>query len=81
MENVFQYCTNTKSSLTEEENIIRIEELKNMGYDKMLIGCLIGNPSNEFYKHMGGKLIKTRMFEKLQLLENVYYLKKYKKRK
>ena len=81
MENVFQYYTNTKSSLTEEENIIRIEELKNMGYDKMLIGCLIGNPSNEFYKHMGGKLIKTRMFEKLQLLENVYYLKKYKKRK
>lgn len=76
MENVFQYYTNTKSSLTEEENRIRIEELKNMGYDKMLIGCLIGNPSNEFYKHMGGKLIKTRTLEKLQLLENVYYFKK-----
>ena len=53
-----------------------IEELKRMGYDKMLIGCLDGNPSNEFYKHMGGKLIKTRIFEKLQLPENVYYFEK-----
>ena len=50
-----------------------IQELKNMGYDKMVIGCLNGNPSNEFYKHMGGKLIKARIFEKLQLPENVYY--------
>lgn len=53
-----------------------IEELKSMGYDKMIIGCLDGNPSNEFYKHMGGKLIKTRIFEKLQLPENVYYFEK-----
>ena len=53
-----------------------IQELKNMGYDKMVIGCLDGNPSNEFYKHMGGKIIKTRIFEKLQLPENVYYFEK-----
>ncbi len=53
-----------------------IQELKNMGYDKMVIGCLDGNPSNEFYKHMGGKLIKTRIFEKLQLPENVYFFEK-----
>lgn len=53
-----------------------IEELKSMGFDKMLIGCLEGNPSNEFYKHMGGKLIKTRIFEKLKLPENVYYFEK-----
>lgn len=53
-----------------------IEELKRMGYDKMIIGCLVGNPSNDFYKHMGGKLIKTRIFEKLQLPENVYYFEK-----
>ena len=53
-----------------------IEELKKMGYDKMIIGCLVGNPSNDFYKHMGGKLIKTRIFEKLQLPENVYYFEK-----
>lgn len=47
-----------------------------MGYDKMIIGCLVGNPSDDFYKHMGGKLIKTRIFEKLQLPENVYYFEK-----
>ena len=77
MENVFPHYTNTKSSLTDEEMLEHyIKLVKNMGYDKMLIGCLIGNPSNEFYKHMGGKLIKIRMFEKLQLLENVYYFKK-----
>ena len=53
-----------------------IKELKNMGYDKMVIGCLDGNPSNEFYKRMGGKLVKVRIFEKLKLPENVYYFEK-----
>lgn len=53
-----------------------IKELKDMGFNKMLVGCLDGNPSNEFYKHMGGILIKTRIFEKLQLPENVYYFEK-----
>ena len=53
-----------------------IKELKSMNYDKMVIGCLVGNPSNEFYKHIGGKFIKTRIFEKLQLPENVYYYEK-----
>ena len=50
-----------------------IEELKNMNCNEMLIGCLEGNDANEFYKHLGGKLIGTRIFEKLQLPENVYY--------
>lgn len=49
------------------------KELKNMGFDKMIICCLKGNPSNEFYKHIGGKYIKDGMYEKLQLPENVYY--------
>lgn len=53
-----------------------IQELKTMNFDKMVIGCLNGNPSNEFYKHLGGKFIKTRNFEKLQLPENVYYFEK-----
>ena len=53
-----------------------IKELKSMNYDKMVIGCLVGNPSNEFYKHIGGKFVKTRIFEKLQLPENVYYFDK-----
>lgn len=48
------------------------EELKKMGYDKMIIGCLDKNPSNEFYKYMGGKYIKTHIFEKLNLDENLY---------
>ena len=53
-----------------------IKELKSMNCDKMLISCLVGNPTNEFYKHIGGKLIKQRIFEKLQLPENVYYFEK-----
>ena len=44
-----------------------------MGYDKMIICCLVGNPANKFYEHIGGKYIKQRIFEKLQLPENVYY--------
>ena len=44
-----------------------------MNSNKMIIGCLAGNPTNEFYKHLGGKLVKTKMFEKLNLPENYYY--------
>ena len=50
-----------------------INELKNMGFDKMIIGCLEENKSNDFYKHIGGKFIKKRVFKKLNLIENVYY--------
>ncbi len=50
-----------------------IQELKDMGYDKMVIGCLVGNPTNSFYEHIGGKYVKQRIFELLQLPENVYY--------
>ena len=50
-----------------------IKELKRMNCNKMLIGCLVGNPTNSFYEHIGGVFIKTRVFEKLKLLENVYY--------
>lgn len=53
-----------------------INELKEMGCDKMIIGCLVGNPSNKFYEHIGGKYLKQRIFEKLQLTENVYYYEK-----
>lgn len=49
-----------------------INEIKSMGFKKMIIGCLDGNNSNEFYKHIGGKFIKQRMFERLGMLENVY---------
>ena len=53
-----------------------IRELKAMGCDKMVIGCLAGNPSNSFYEHMGGKRIKTRIYERLQLPENVYFFER-----
>lgn len=53
-----------------------IKELKNMGFTKMIVGCLAANPTNDFYKHMGGKLIKQRVFEKLKLPENVYLFEK-----
>ena len=52
---------------------LAISELKKMGFDKMIIACLKGNPTNDFYKHMGGKYIKDSLFERLQLKENVYY--------
>lgn len=49
-----------------------IKEIKSMGFKKMIIGCLDGNKSNEFYKHIGGKFIKQRLFERLGMMENVY---------
>ena len=49
------------------------DELKKDGFDKMIIACLKGNPTNEFYKHMGGKYIKDGLFERLQLKENIFY--------
>ena len=53
------------------------EELKKMGYSKMVNGCIDGNPSNEFYKHMGGKLVKQIPFVVKnygqKLTENIYY--------
>ncbi len=50
-----------------------IKELKSMGFDKMIIACLKGNPSNEFYKHIGGIYIKDGVFKRLSLPENIYY--------
>ena len=53
-----------------------MEEIKKLGYTKMIITCLKGNPSNEFYKHIGGVYIRDGMYERLQLPENVYYFEK-----
>jgi GNAT superfamily N-acetyltransferase len=52
-----------------------IEELKDMGYSKMIIGCLSNNPSNEFYKHMGSSFIGTNpiTLPNGQLLEENLY--------
>ena len=43
-----------------------------MGFDKFVVGCLENNPTNDFYRHLGGKFIKKRFFEKLNLFENLY---------
>ena len=53
-----------------------VEELKAMGYTKMINGCLEGNPANSFYQHMGGKLIGNKIFKVpngQELIENMYF--------
>ncbi len=53
-----------------------VEELKKMGYKKMVNGCLDGNPSNEFYKRMGGKFVGTGQLtlpDGQAIVENIYY--------
>lgn len=54
-----------------------VDELKNMGYSDMLIGCLEKNPSNAFYRHMGAqfKTSKMRKIGELEYKENYYILK------
>ena len=47
-----------------------------MGYNKMIIGCLSENPSNDFYKHMGGEFVDTNPLtlpNGQELMENLYY--------
>lgn len=53
-----------------------IKELKNMGYNKMIVGCLEGNPSNDFYKYMGAIFEKKNPIKigEQDLFENVYIL-------
>lgn len=56
------------------------EVLRNKGFKKVVVGCLVGNPSNDFYKHIGGKLIGQEPWEIFgeQYIENIYeyYLEK-----
>ena len=49
------------------------KELKKMGYNQMIIACLKGNPTNEFYKHIGGVYVKDGLFTRLQIPENIYF--------
>lgn len=48
--------------------------LKNKGYKKVVIGCLDGNPSNEFYKHIGGKYVRQEPWDIMSehYFENIY---------
>ena len=54
------------------------EELKKMNFHDMIVYCLEANKTNEFYKHMGGKLVysKNRDIAGQDLVENVYYYEK-----
>ena len=52
-----------------------IGEFKKLGFNKMIVACLKGNPSNEFYKHIGGMYIKDGEFKRLSLPENIYLFK------
>ena len=49
------------------------EKLIEEGFDKMIIACLKGNPTNSFYEHMNGKYVKDGLFQRLNLQENIYY--------
>ena len=49
------------------------KEFKQQGINKMIIACLKGNSSNEFYKHIGGLYVKDRIYKRLNLPENIYY--------
>ena len=63
------------NSIINQRELIEqyIKELKQLGCNKMIIACLKGNLSNEFYKHIGGKYIKDVVYKRLNLPENIYY--------
>lgn len=48
-----------------------IDKIKKNKIKKVIIGCLDGNPSNEFYKYLGGKYIGNHLFRE-KYLENIY---------
>ena len=52
-----------------------INHFKLDGYDKMIVGCIDGNPSNNFYKHIGGKKIREKVIIRggQKLVENIYF--------
>lgn len=57
-----------------------IYELIDMNFNNMIIGCLVNNPSNEFYKHMGGRLVDVvnRKVKGYEMKENIYYYENIK---
>lgn len=51
------------------------DEIRKLGFSDMVLCCFSGNPTNEFYKHMGGKFVstKTKKIGEQELVENIYY--------
>ena len=58
-----------------------VKELMEEGYNNMVIGCISQNPSNEFYKHLGGIKKSERYFSRTgdELVENIYYFENISK--
>lgn len=58
-----------------------VKELIKLNYSSMVIGCISLNPSNEFYKHIGGIHKSTRVLTQTgdTLTENIYYYEDIKK--
>ncbi len=48
-----------------------VKNIKEKGINNLIIGCLEGNSSNNFYKHLGGKWIGTSPFREAYK-ENIY---------
>ena len=48
--------------------------LKNMGYKNIIVRCLKGNPSENFYTALGGKIIDSEdgNVGGLKIIENIY---------
>ena len=54
------------------------KELKKLGFSNMIICCIKENPTNDFYKYVGGQLMyeKEKNIGGQDLIENVYYFEK-----
>lgn len=54
-----------------------VNQLKLIGFDKMIVGCLKGNPANGFYEYMGASKIGERIIfrNNQKLIENIYVYK------
>ncbi len=48
-----------------------VKNIRQKEIQKLIIGCLDGNPSNDFYKHLGGKYIGNHLFRE-KYIENIY---------
>ena len=53
---------------------IAIKYFKEKGFEKFIVKCLVNNPSEEFYKHMGGRIIGKTQIEKcgFKINENIF---------
>lgn len=48
-----------------------VTKIKENHLHNLVVGCLDKNPTNEFYKHLGGKYLTNRLWRE-KYIENVY---------